>query len=158
MLVDAGRSCKQLMAAMDARGIDPRALLAVLVTHEHTDHISGLRVLLKKLRIPLYATAEVLERLRWDGVIAPDQEAFTVEAGRPFSVGSLVIDGFDTPHDLSLIHISARFRHDGQLYHAASRTWYNNRLMARAMTPYCFLDNLKTITDGMDAAAFKAAI
>ena len=66
---------------------------------EHTDHISGLRVLLKKLRIPLYATAEVLERLRWDGVIAPDQEAFTVEAGRPFSVGSLVIDGFDTPHD-----------------------------------------------------------
>ncbi|RGE67300.1 hypothetical protein DXC40_10875 [Anaerotruncus colihominis] len=47
---------------------------------------------------------------------------------------------------------------DGQLYHTASRTWYNNRLMARAMTPYCFLDNLKTITDGMDAAAFKAAL
>ena len=38
------------------------------------------------------------------------------------------------------------------------RTWYNNRLMARAMTPYCFLDNLKMITDGMDAAAFKAAL
>ena len=55
VLVDAGRSCKQLLAAMESRGIEPRSIGAVLVTHEHTDHVSGLRVLLKKLGVPLYA-------------------------------------------------------------------------------------------------------
>ena len=99
VLVDAGRSCKQLLAAMESRGIEPRSIGAVLVTHEHTDHVSGLRVLLKKLGVPLYATPEVLERLRWDGVLVPGQEAHPVEPGTRLTVGSLEIDSFDTPHD-----------------------------------------------------------
>ena len=64
VLVDAGRSCKQLLQAMEARQIDPRAISAILVTHEHVDHVSGLRVLLKKLKVPVYASPEVLEKLR----------------------------------------------------------------------------------------------
>ncbi|MEM1484783.1 MBL fold metallo-hydrolase [Oscillospiraceae bacterium PP1C4] len=99
VLIDAGRSCKQLMAAMDGRGIDPKSLQAVLVTHEHTDHISGLRVLLGKLKIPVYASHAVLEKLKWEGVLLPDQPAVAIDGGAKLSIGSLEIDSFDTPHD-----------------------------------------------------------
>ncbi len=99
VLVDAGRSCKQLMQAMEGRGIDPKTLRAVLVTHEHTDHISGLRVLLGRLKIPLYASGAVLEKLRWDGVLPPGQQTVALDGGDRFTVGSLEIDSFETPHD-----------------------------------------------------------
>ena len=99
VLVDAGRSCKQLLGAMAARGIDPKSIGAVLVTHEHTDHVSGLRVLLKKLQVPLYASAEVLDRLRWEGVLSQEQKTVAVNGGDRFPVGSFAVDAFDTPHD-----------------------------------------------------------
>lgn len=99
ILIDAGRSCKQLMQAMEARGIDPKTLRALLITHEHSDHISGLRVLLKRLKIPIFASSEVLEKLTWNQLLADDQEVYPLEGGTKFSVGSLEIDSFDTPHD-----------------------------------------------------------
>ena len=99
VLVDAGRSCKQLLQAMEARQIDPRSLAAVLVTHEHVDHVSGLKVLLKKLKIPVYASPEVLEKLRWDGRLPEGQETHAVDPAQPFTVGSLGVECFDTPHD-----------------------------------------------------------
>ncbi len=99
VLVDAGRSCKQLLQAMEARQIDPRAISAILVTHEHVDHVSGLRVLLKKLKVPVYASPEVLEKLRWDGRLPEGQPVQEVDSARPFAVGSLRVECFDTPHD-----------------------------------------------------------
>lgn len=63
ILVDAGRSLKQLELAMSANGLSMRAVRAVFVTHEHTDHISALKVLLKRYDIPLYATRGTLEYL-----------------------------------------------------------------------------------------------
>lgn len=99
VLVDAGRSCKQLLAAMNSRGINPESIRAILVTHEHTDHISGLRVLLNKLKIPLYASKAVVEKLRWDGVVQEQQEVVELGGGHRFSVGSIEVDCFDTPHD-----------------------------------------------------------
>ena len=99
LLVDAGRSCKQLMSAMDARGIDPKSIQAILITHEHTDHVSGLRVFLKKIKVPVYAAREVLDRLCWDNIFSPEQPLFAVEDGARFQVGALEIESFDTPHD-----------------------------------------------------------
>ena len=109
VLVDAGRSCKQLMNAMSARNIDPATIRAVLVTHEHTDHVSGLRVLLGKLNVPLYATAEVLEKLRWDGLLPEGQRIVPVAPEEPFAVGSLEVECFDTPHD-SIHSVGYRIR------------------------------------------------
>lgn len=99
ILIDAGRSCKQLMQAMQARTIDHKSISGLLVTHEHSDHISGLRVLLKKLKIPLFASSEVVEKLKWNELLAEDQVVYELDGNSKFTIGSLKIDSFDTPHD-----------------------------------------------------------
>ncbi len=56
ILVDAGLSCRELMRRMAAIGEDPAKLDAILITHEHADHVSGLPVLARRLGIPVYFT------------------------------------------------------------------------------------------------------
>jgi phosphoribosyl 1,2-cyclic phosphodiesterase len=56
ILVDAGLSCRELFRRMKLAGEEPAALDAILVTHEHTDHINGLVVTARKLGIPVYFT------------------------------------------------------------------------------------------------------
>jgi phosphoribosyl 1,2-cyclic phosphodiesterase len=66
ILVDAGVSCRELFKRMQAGGEDPRTLDAILVTHEHQDHVQGLTVTARKLGIPVYFT-EATHRawIRW---------------------------------------------------------------------------------------------
>lgn len=56
ILVDAGLSCRELMKRMRAAGEEPEALDAVLITHEHKDHVQGMAVTARKLGIPVYLT------------------------------------------------------------------------------------------------------
>src|SRR5579863_6636767 len=56
ILVDAGLSCRELTRRMVLTGEDPATLDAIVITHEHIDHVSGLPVLARKLGIPVYFT------------------------------------------------------------------------------------------------------
>ena len=56
ILLDAGISAKRITAGLAALGVKPGQLSAILLTHEHSDHVSGLRVLTKKAGAPIYAT------------------------------------------------------------------------------------------------------
>ena len=58
VLVDAGLSCRELMKRMAAVGEDPEALDAILITHEHLDHVAGLAVLARRLKIPVFFTEQ----------------------------------------------------------------------------------------------------
>ena len=60
LLVDAGISARRITTALKSLGVDPASLSGVLVTHEHSDHISGLTTLTKQLKLPVYATAPTL--------------------------------------------------------------------------------------------------
>src|SRR5277367_6933131 len=66
ILVDAGVSCRELFKRMQAAGEDPRTLDAILITHEHQDHVHGLAVTARKLGVPVYFT-EATHRawIRW---------------------------------------------------------------------------------------------
>jgi phosphoribosyl 1,2-cyclic phosphodiesterase len=56
ILVDAGLSCRELFRRMKLAGEDPATLDAILITHEHQDHVNGLAVTARKLGIPVYFT------------------------------------------------------------------------------------------------------
>lgn len=56
ILVDAGLSCRELMRRMAMVGENPETLDAILITHEHADHVAGLPVLARKFGIPVYFT------------------------------------------------------------------------------------------------------
>lgn len=61
ILVDAGVSAKRIETALRERDIEPHSIEAVFVTHEHIDHISGLRLLTKRYGWRVYASCGTLE-------------------------------------------------------------------------------------------------
>jgi phosphoribosyl 1,2-cyclic phosphodiesterase len=104
VLVDAGVSCREVSKRLKAIGVDPYSLSAVLITHEHTDHIAGLRVLAKKLHIPVFMTHAThrawARALRDKNGEAPEIEKLEVFAsGHKFQVGDIAITPFTIPHD-----------------------------------------------------------
>ncbi|MFZ0733758.1 MAG: MBL fold metallo-hydrolase [Candidatus Sulfotelmatobacter sp.] len=104
ILVDAGISCRETFKRMKALGQDPHSLSAILITHEHSDHIYGLATLSKKLRIPVFmtgATHQAWQRaMRDDSGEKPKLEMFErFESGHTFQVGDIAVKPFTIPHD-----------------------------------------------------------
>ncbi len=97
ILVDAGVSAKRIREALTSRGIDPASLQAVFITHEHIDHVSGLKVLLKQFPMPVYATRGTL-----DALIAKDllpAGATVCVADGEMEAAGMKVTAFATPHD-----------------------------------------------------------
>lgn len=96
MLVDAGLSRKEIVSRLEAIGECPESLDAVLVTHEHGDHVCGLIPLLKKYQLPVYMSWLTSPTIQW-GDYEPRLELFM--AGERFRIGDLEVDTFTIPHD-----------------------------------------------------------
>jgi len=97
VLVDAGVSFLTLTAALGSQGLSVEDLRGVLITHEHTDHVRGLKTLVSRTGIPVYASPRTLEVLCRSGHIPPG--ATLVECTGTAAVGDLVVTPFPTPHD-----------------------------------------------------------
>ena len=98
VLVDAGISMRRIEASLREAGIAMSDITGVLITHEHSDHISGLKMLLKHHHLPVYAPHTVANRMR--GML-PDVDGSLniIEVGTVFELGSLRVRAFHTPHD-----------------------------------------------------------
>lgn len=104
LLVDAGLSRKETFERLAAMGVDPGSLNAILITHEHNDHIGGLPVLAKAredaggraLQIPVYITHLTAPAVPW-GDCQPILEQF--QAGSSFTIGDIDVTSFSIPHD-----------------------------------------------------------
>lgn len=98
LLVDAGISCRRVEAGLRALGLELADLTAVLITHTHTDHVSGLRTLLKRTDTPLCATAAAGREL---ALRLPEAAGRleTLELCRSRSLGAVEVTAFPTSHD-----------------------------------------------------------
>jgi phosphoribosyl 1,2-cyclic phosphodiesterase len=97
LLVDAGLSMRKMEARLEAIGRRPQDLGAVLLTHEHSDHVSGAPPLCRRHRLPLYCSATVRDNAL--GRYGDFGEVRTFEPGAPFAVGTLRVQPFGVPHD-----------------------------------------------------------
>ena len=98
ILVDAGLSFKDLERRLAAIGETVEPFDAILVTHEHADHVSGLLRIARKLKLktPIYVSLLTHPLIDWENTAVP-VEMF--QAGSDFSIGDIHVESFTIPHD-----------------------------------------------------------
>ena len=99
VLIDCGLSRRAIGKRLSAIGEDPEAIDAVLITHEHADHIGGLRVMLKKSSIEAYMSEGTMEGGRTDRFEKNGSAIVPISPGSNFRVGDLEVIPFSVPHD-----------------------------------------------------------
>jgi phosphoribosyl 1,2-cyclic phosphodiesterase len=104
LLIDAGLSCREICRRLALGGIAPESLHGVLITHEHSDHVSGLYVFAKKFCVPVYMTAAT--HRAWthqykdsNGERVKCGKVETFQSGHRFQVGDIEVTPFTIPHD-----------------------------------------------------------
>jgi len=97
ILIDAGGSGKQILSALETIGVDPKDIDALIVTHEHTDHVKGAGVISRKLDIPIYATDGTWYAMSIGGISPSNMKV--ISSGEPFVINDMVFTPFDTSHD-----------------------------------------------------------
>ena len=115
VLVDVGISRKRTEEGLHTLGIDPGELDAVFITHEHSDHISGLGVFSRKYNVPIYATPKTVEAIcRCRSLGAIDEGLFqTVRADESFTIKDMTINPMRISHDAA-DPVAYRFSHGKQ--------------------------------------------
>ena len=99
VLVDAGLSAGQLQARLQSIGVEPSSLTAILLTHEHGDHVRGVEVLTRKFSIPIYCTAQTRQVVREGFKPAHECAWKIIQAGQTFALQDWSITCFPVPHD-----------------------------------------------------------
>ena len=99
ILIDCGMSGKQTLEAMQLNHLPPEELKAILITHEHSDHVKGAGILSRRLHIPIYATEGT-----WQGMEAavgeiPAHHRVVITADESFFLNDMEIMPFSIPHD-----------------------------------------------------------
>ncbi|MGI6173285.1 MAG: MBL fold metallo-hydrolase [Christensenellales bacterium] len=99
LLIDAGVSCRSLVARLAEANVAPETLSAVLVTHEHTDHIKGVGTFSRRYDLPVFATEGTWNAMRdYLGDIAPENVR-VIRAGEDFYIDRVGVLPFEIPHD-----------------------------------------------------------
>lgn len=94
VMIDAGISCRRIMGLMEQEGVDPRSLKALLVTHEHSDHIAGAGVVSRKLNIPV-----MCNRATFDCSNIGNVEYSEIRTMGSFCAGGMEITPLPTSHN-----------------------------------------------------------
>lgn len=98
ILIDAGVSGKRIEQALSEVGESPNGIKAILLTHEHSDHIQGAGVLSRKHDIPIFATEPTWNALGGKlGNVSPGHTRIITKTD--FYIDDLFVEPFETPHD-----------------------------------------------------------
>ncbi|MBU8910934.1 MAG: MBL fold metallo-hydrolase [Desulfobacterales bacterium] len=96
ILIDAGLSGIEIERRLNRVNIDPESLRAIIITHEHSDHVRGAGILSRRFKLPLYITQKTLQACRGLGKI---EDICFFECGTPFEIDQILISPFSTSHD-----------------------------------------------------------
>src|SRR5690606_15201895 len=95
VLIDAGISCRETERRLDRLGLSIKKIKALFISHEHTDHVRGVRVLAKKYQLPVYSTPGTLKTAH----INPDHPLnHTLSPYQPVKIGGLEVTAFPKCH------------------------------------------------------------
>ncbi|HHU63290.1 MAG TPA: MBL fold metallo-hydrolase [Clostridiales bacterium] len=99
ILVDAGLSGRRIQQACCCIDVDIRSIDAILISHEHRDHIMGAGILSRRYDIPIYATA-----LTWEAMVdelgpVADKNIKIMDINTEFEIKDMVVKSYPTPHD-----------------------------------------------------------
>lgn len=98
ILIDAGVSAAKIINSLGDLGTSPEDIDAILVTHEHIDHISGIKVLSDRYNIPVYANEKTLQKLVLSNSVS-EPRIRRITTGETFKIRSADVRAFKTPHD-----------------------------------------------------------
>jgi phosphoribosyl 1,2-cyclic phosphodiesterase len=96
ILVDAGISCREIEKRMKRLGLNIQSIKAIFISHEHSDHISGLQLLSKKYQLPVYITQDTI---RYGKLQLEKHLIVFFGAHKPIDIGNLSITPFPKFHD-----------------------------------------------------------
>lgn len=94
IMIDAGLSCKKILSLMELAGVDKSMIKAILVTHEHHDHISGVGATARKLKVPVYTMPATYNAVNMGSV-----DFRPVSKSSTFTIGHFNITPLPTSHD-----------------------------------------------------------
>ena len=97
ILVDAGVSCNKIIKALEEINVELDDIDAIIITHEHTDHTSGLKIISKKYHIPIFANAKTWKMMQ--SLDISENLQFTFSTNTDFEIGDFRIHPFSIPHD-----------------------------------------------------------
>jgi phosphoribosyl 1,2-cyclic phosphodiesterase len=129
-LIDAGLSAKQLTARLLAVGLCPEQLSGILLTHEHNDHTSALKVMLTRHLVPVFCNVLTGRALQDFGLMHGDWRFF--QTGAEFRIGSFIIRAFSVPHD-AVDPVGFRISCDGSCFGVLTDLGYATRLVFDAL-------------------------
>jgi len=123
VLVDAGLSARETARRMSALGEDPNSLDGILITHEHGDHVGGLRVLMRDLDCPVFMSAKTRDAYVCERRNVADEEPrrrsdalrdrmIEIDSGHDFRIGDIDFHPFTVPHD-AVDNFGFTATHDG---------------------------------------------
>ncbi|MCF6094647.1 MBL fold metallo-hydrolase [Microaerobacter geothermalis] len=99
VLVDAGLSGKQIEEALGKIGVDPNTLDALIITHEHVDHIKGIGVLARRYKLPIYTNQATWNQLGSAVGKVEEEQVKYLEIGEIKALNDLHVEAFGISHD-----------------------------------------------------------
>ena len=99
ILIDAGMSCKKIEEALNSIEVNPSSIDAILVTHEHSDHVKGISTISRKFDIPVFSTKETFEAMPNQTEKISENNINYFILSEKFYINDLGILPFSIPHD-----------------------------------------------------------
>lgn len=142
ILIDAGRTAKQIEKALADNQLDPKSIEGIFVTHEHSDHIKGVRVFASRYGINVYATEGTLQEMDKGNHLTPEKfSSYIINGGA--CVAGMTVKPFATSHDCA--------ESVGYVIETP-----DNRKLAIATDTGCITDEVRNALTGSDVVIIES--